>query len=101
MEMQFKTELIHAGTLSPRETEVMLLVCSAFTDKDIGSALAISLNTVARHLEMIYIKLGVHGVRLNRRVSMTRVALAEGMVRFVPPPLGRPPLRRASPRRPV
>jgi DNA-binding NarL/FixJ family response regulator len=78
--MEFDTELIHSGSLTPRETEVMLLVCSALADKDIAERLAISLNTVARHLEMIYIKMGLHQGRLNRRTALLRTALATGMV---------------------
>ena len=81
--MKFKTELIQPGRLTPREAEIMLLVCDAMSDKDISRTLAISLNTVSRHLHAIYVKMGIYHSRLNRRVSMTREALSQGMVRLL------------------
>ena len=45
--------------LSPREVEVLRLVASGRTNKEIGDALVISPHTVARHLQNIYLKIGV------------------------------------------
>jgi DNA-binding NarL/FixJ family response regulator len=45
--------------LSPRELEVLRLVASGRTNKEIGDALVISQHTVARHLQNIYLKIGV------------------------------------------
>lgn len=81
--MKFNSELIKPGPLSPREAEIMLLVCDALSDKDISLTLQISLKTVSKHLETIYVKMGVYHSRLNRRVSMTREALSQGMVRLL------------------
>lgn len=81
--MKFKTELIHPGKLTPRESEILCLLCSAMSDKDIGRTLAISLATVGSHLISVYLKLGIHHAQLNRRMAVMRVALASGMVRLV------------------
>ena len=81
--MKFKTELINPGPLSPREAQVMVMVCDALSDKDISRTLEISLKTVSNHLNMIYIKLGIYQSQLNHRVSMARVALSQGMVRLL------------------
>ncbi len=49
----------HYG-LSPREIELLSLIAQAKTNKEIGIILNISLHTVRKHLEHIYIKLGVY-----------------------------------------
>lgn len=81
--MKFNSELIKPGPLSPRESQVMLLVCDAMSDKDISRTLAISLRTVNKHLKSIYLKMGIYQSQLNHRVSMTREALSQGMVRLL------------------
>jgi DNA-binding CsgD family transcriptional regulator len=45
--------------ITPREREVLMWVASGKTDADIALLLAISRRTVHKHLEHIYIKLGV------------------------------------------
>ena len=47
------------GHITPREYEVLSWVASGKTDADIAALLAISRRTVHKHLEHIYIKLGV------------------------------------------
>lgn len=81
--MDFETELVDRGPLTPREAEVMRLACSAMSDKDIARLLAISINTVSKHLEMIYEKIGIENRALNRRMSMIRVAIGRGMIRLL------------------
>lgn len=45
--------------LSPRETEVLRLVASGMTDREIADTLSISEHTVGRHLQNLFAKLGV------------------------------------------
>ena len=45
--------------LSPRETDVLELVCHGFTAKRAGEKLGISESTVVSHMTHIYRKLGV------------------------------------------
>src|SRR5690606_9733463 len=47
------------GALTDREREVLLLVASGETNRQIATALEISAHTVARHLSNIFDKLGV------------------------------------------
>jgi DNA-binding CsgD family transcriptional regulator len=47
------------SALSRRELEVLRLVASGRTNKEIGDTLVISQHTVARHLQNIYLKIGV------------------------------------------
>ncbi len=51
-------KLNHLG-LSPRETEVLGWVVGNKTNPEIGTILGISPRTVQKHLERIYVKLGV------------------------------------------
>ena len=81
--MEFKTELVHPGTLTQRQSQIMVMVCNGLSDKMISDALAISLNTVARHIDAVYDKLGLHNAHLNRRVALLRVAIGSGMVKFL------------------
>lgn len=49
----------HAGGLSAREVEVLVLLARGLTKKQIGKELTISIKTVSAHVEHIYVKLGV------------------------------------------
>jgi PAS domain S-box-containing protein len=46
--------------LSPREREILDLVCQGLADKEIARALDLSLNTVRNHVAAVYGKLDVH-----------------------------------------
>jgi LuxR family maltose regulon positive regulatory protein len=46
--------------LSPRELEVLRLLPTGLTAKELAEELIISVNTVRSHLKSIYAKLGVH-----------------------------------------
>ncbi|MFJ8659013.1 LuxR C-terminal-related transcriptional regulator [Streptomyces sp. NPDC093795] len=63
------------GGLTAREAEVLRLVASGGTNKDIARALVISEHTVARHLNNIFAKLGV-----GSRAAATAYAYAHGLV---------------------
>ncbi|MFS8585248.1 MAG: helix-turn-helix transcriptional regulator, partial [Acidimicrobiia bacterium] len=58
-----------AGTLSAREREVLRLVATGRTNREIASALVISEHTVGRHLQNIFAKLG-----LSSRAAATAYA---------------------------
>ncbi|WP_338496483.1 helix-turn-helix transcriptional regulator [Streptomyces sp. SJL17-4] len=63
------------GGLTAREAEVLRLVASGGTNKDIARELVISEHTVARHLNNIFAKLGV-----GSRASATAYAYAHDLV---------------------
>jgi DNA-binding CsgD family transcriptional regulator len=56
--------------ITPRESEVLARLAAGRTNDGIAADLGISRNTVARHVEHLYRKLGVH-----TRVAATRAAL--------------------------
>jgi DNA-binding NarL/FixJ family response regulator len=62
--------------LSARETEVLQLLASGLTNKEIGNRLAIAENTVKNHLKSILAKL-----HLENRVQAATFALRKGFVR--------------------
>ncbi|MDQ1519763.1 MAG: hypothetical protein QOI55_836 [Actinomycetota bacterium] len=64
------------GGLTSREVEVVALVAEGDTNKDIAVALDLSIKTVARHLENIFLKLGV-----STRSAAAAFAIAHGLVR--------------------
>jgi DNA-binding NarL/FixJ family response regulator len=61
--------------LTLREVEVLTLLAQGFTNKEIAETLVISTNTVKRHLQAIFDKLGVH----TRSAAAAR-AISAGLV---------------------
>lgn len=62
-------------TLSAREVEVLRLVASGRTNKEIGEVLVISEHTVARHLQNAFLKIGV-----SSRAAAVVFALDHGLM---------------------
>jgi ATP/maltotriose-dependent transcriptional regulator MalT len=58
--------------LTARETEVLRLVAAGMSNRQIGQALAISEYTVARHLQNMFVKLGV-----SSRAAATAIAVSQ------------------------
>lgn len=63
------------GGLTEREAEVLRLVASGITNKEIAAALFLSEKTVARHLSNIYVKIDV-----SSRAGATAFAFEQGLV---------------------
>jgi len=53
------THTVDGSPLTARECEVIRLVAAGRTNREIAGALTISEHTVARHLQNIFVKLGV------------------------------------------
>lgn len=58
--------------LTPRESEVLLWIAKGKANRDIGEILGLSARTVTKHLEQIYVKLGVEN-RASAAVKATQV----------------------------
>ena len=66
---------VNAGVnLSPRELEVLQLLTEGRSNREIARALVLSEKTVARHVENVFNKLGVHS-----RASAVAMAIREGL----------------------
>jgi len=63
----------HAG-LSPRQQEILRLLCAGHSDREIGAALHIGRRTVETHIAAIYAKLGVHN-RAEAAATAVRLRL--------------------------
>jgi DNA-binding CsgD family transcriptional regulator len=82
MEKHFETQLIDKQDLTAREAEVLLLVCSACSDKEIARALGLSIWTVIRYIDAIRKKMDVQQTELNARMALMRTAVLRGIVRL-------------------
>ncbi|MBE0610980.1 MAG: AAA family ATPase [Dehalococcoidia bacterium] len=60
--------------LTEREVEVLRLLATGLSSKEIGDALVLSVRTVERHIANVYIKTGTHG-----RAQATAYALSHGL----------------------
>ena len=60
--------------LTARQIEVLRLASKGFTNKDIGSILAISQNSVKDHFKLIYQRLGV-----STRAEAIAIAMHDGI----------------------
>ncbi|SMF94407.1 regulatory protein, luxR family [Methylomagnum ishizawai] len=69
-------ELIDPGPCTPREAEVVRLLCEGRPVKGIARRLGCTPKTVSTHLEHVRFKLGAHSP-----VQVALIAVAEGMVR--------------------
>jgi PAS domain S-box-containing protein len=65
------------GDLTPREREVLGLICKGHDDADIASMLKLSRNTVRNHISTLYGKIGV-----NRRSAAVVWGRERGMVSY-------------------
>jgi LuxR family maltose regulon positive regulatory protein len=45
--------------LTPRELEIIRLICKGYSNPEIASKLVVTLNTIKKHTSNIYSKLGV------------------------------------------
>lgn len=77
-----KAEVINTIDLTPRECEVLALLCEGQVDKAIARRLAISLYTVKDHLDNLYSKLDVREASINTRCAAIASAVAHGLVRI-------------------
>ena len=75
-------ELLDRRNLTPRESEIALLVCEGLSDKAIARVLAISIKTLSTHLEHIYGKLQVRRHSVNTRCAAISALVGRGMVRL-------------------
>lgn len=57
------TPALHSFRLSPRETEILALLCQRFTNPEIAEQLFLSVRTVTTHVASIFNKLGVNSRR--------------------------------------
>ena len=63
--------------LTPREMDVLRLVCRGRTNKEIASAMFISEETVKSHMKSLFQKLGVHD-----RAEAVAVSMQRGLIRI-------------------
>ncbi|MCI0433766.1 MAG: response regulator transcription factor [Gemmatimonadetes bacterium] len=63
------------ASLTPREREVLALVCGGCTSREVGEALSISPRTVETHRENVAKKLGIRTV-----AGLTRFAIETGLI---------------------
>jgi DNA-binding CsgD family transcriptional regulator len=70
-----RSEPAHRGALTERETEVLVLVATGATNKQIAADLHLSEKTVSRHLGNIFTKIGV-----NTRAAATAFAFRNSIV---------------------
>jgi DNA-binding CsgD family transcriptional regulator len=76
--------------LSPRELEILALICRGLSNAEIAEALVIAPGTAKRHVANVFAKLGV-----SSRPQAIALAYDEGLIRTpgptaTPPPPGRP-----------
>jgi two-component system response regulator FixJ len=67
--------LIHVYRISPRENEVIDLLCKGLSFEKIGNALSLSPRTIETHVEKAKKKLGVDNLfQMGLRIGMVRRA---------------------------
>lgn len=77
---ELKAELLDAGPLTERESQVAVCMVRCLSNKDIARFLDISIRTVDAHISTIYGKLGIHAQSINTRCAAIAIMIARGMV---------------------
>jgi len=77
---ELKAELLDAGPLTARESEIAVCMVRCLSNKDIARFLDISIRTVDAHISTIYGKLGIHAQSINTRCAAIAIMVARGMV---------------------
>ena len=80
--MKIKAEILDQNNLTPRECDVLMLVCEGKADKVIAQQLAISAKTVSCHLDHLYQKLEIREASINARCAAISNSVARGIVRL-------------------
>jgi ATP/maltotriose-dependent transcriptional regulator MalT len=66
----------YVTSLTPREMEVLELLCAGNSNREIGSSIEVTQDTVKYHLKSIYVKLGVRhrleAALMARSIGLTR-----------------------------
>lgn len=78
--MNVEAKIIDRANLTPKESEVLRLICEGVPDKIIARRLAISIRTVEHHCDHIYDKLAVKTASVNARCAAIATAVARGLV---------------------
>lgn len=73
----------HRPRLTPREREVLQLIAEGKANKETAAVLGISIKTVEKHRQSLMEKLDIHDT-----ASLTRYAMAEGIIEGGLPPSG-------------
>ena len=79
-------EAAQTPRMTPRELEVLQLICGGLSNKDIAARLKLSANTVAVHRANIMNTLGVH-----KTAELVVYALQHGLVNPLATPNSQPP----------
>jgi two-component system response regulator NreC len=69
------TGMVSPSVLSPRESQVLTLICAGYTNRQIAVELELSLNTVETHRKHIIEKLDLHST-----ADLVRYAIRHGLV---------------------
>lgn len=77
---EINAELLDAGPFTPREAEIVPLMCQGDPNKVIAAKLAISIRTVDAHINTMYEKLGLRNRSINTRCTAILTMVARGMV---------------------
>jgi ATP/maltotriose-dependent transcriptional regulator MalT len=70
-----RTAVPRVGGLTGREAQVLRLVAAGRSNQETATALVLSEHTVRRHLQNIFVKLGV-----SSRAAATAVAFQRGLI---------------------
>lgn len=87
-EFRVQSSEVQGKALSERETEVVKLAAGGMSNKEISTALAVSVKTVEKHRQRAYDKLGFHSL-----VELVHYAIANGLVPLKFKPFGQPALQ--------
>lgn len=77
---ELEAELLDAGPLTVRESQIAVCMVRCLSNKDIARFLDISIRTVDAHISTIYGKLGIHAQSINTRCAAIAIMIARGMV---------------------
>lgn len=77
-----KAEITNTDGLTPRQSQILAMMCEGMTDKAIANALGVTARAVEAQIDKMYEKNGLKWSQVNSRTTLIIKAISKGIVKI-------------------